>query len=105
MLGYETIIASNSNEASSLFSESKKQGKAPEIVIVDMSEDINHWEPALSYFKEIGADIKTIALIDNNTLAFREKLSRFDFNDFVLKPLKVQYLNESLMRMFAGSIE
>ncbi|HEY9159653.1 MAG TPA: PAS domain S-box protein [Desulfomonilia bacterium] len=105
MLGYETIIASNSNEASSLFSESKKQGKAPEIVIVDMSEDINHWEPALSYFKEISADIKTIALIDNNTLAFREKLSRFDFNDFVLKPLKVQYLNESLMRMFAGSIE
>jgi PAS domain S-box-containing protein len=105
LLGYETIIATNSSEASNQFLESMKQGKAPDIVIVDMSEDISHWAPALTHFREIRADIKTIALIDNNTLPFREKLSRFNFNDFVLKPLKVQYLNESLLRMFVKNAE
>jgi PAS domain S-box-containing protein len=105
LLGYETMIATNSNEASNQFFESNKQGKSLDIAIVDMSEDISHWEPALNHFREIMADIKTIALIDNNTLSFREKLSKFNFNDFVLKPLKVQYLNESLLRMFVKNTE
>ncbi len=99
LLGYETIVATNSDEASNRFLESKKQGKAPDIAIVDMSNGTYHWEPALTLFRDIRADIKTIALIDNDTLPVKEKLARFNFNDFVLKPLKVQFLNESLLRM------
>ncbi len=99
LLGYETIVATNSDEASNQFLESKKQGKAPDIAIVDMSNSTHHWEPSLTLFRDIRADIKKIALIDNDTLSVKEKLARFNFNDFVLKPLKVQFINESLMRM------